>query len=66
MATIDQPQQINRFHLIQIKHALRLEIRGMKHSRGSALAMAKKCGYTTSNDRRQALEDVCNLLSSTE
>lgn len=33
---------IKMFHLLQLKHALRLEIIGLKHSQGSAYAYIKK------------------------
>lgn len=41
--TLDRPEQIHMFHLLQIKHAMRLEQLGMTHSSGrSAHALAKK------------------------
>lgn len=40
--TIDTPQEIELFHLSSQKTALKLEMLGMKHSRGSVYAHLKR------------------------
>ena len=42
MYTIIEPQEFELYALLQIKSALKLEVAGMKHSRGSAYAKVKK------------------------
>lgn len=38
---LDQPWQLEMFHLLQIKYALRIEVNtGMRHSKGSVLNQA--------------------------
>lgn len=39
---LDTPEGIARFHLLQMKFGLKLEIAGMKHSRGSVYALVKR------------------------
>jgi hypothetical protein len=34
--------QIQGFRLVSLKHALRLEIKGLRHSRGSVYALVKR------------------------
>lgn len=60
--TLDRPEQVHMFHLLQIKHAMRLEQLGMKHSSGkSAHALAKKIlGLKGSNDKVYA--EFCKYL----
>ena len=41
MTILDQPWQLELFHLLQMKYALRIEVQtGMRHSRGSVLKLA--------------------------
>lgn len=42
MTTIDTPQGIELFHLASQKAALKLEMLGLKHSRGSVSAHLKR------------------------
>jgi hypothetical protein len=44
----DTPESIKKFQLAAIAKAIQLEILGLKRSRGSASAMARKMGYTGS------------------
>lgn len=47
MTILDTPDQIARYRLATLRAALRLEILGMKRSRGpSAYAVLKKEGFT--------------------
>jgi hypothetical protein len=50
---IDTPEGIEQFRLLQIKYAMRLELRGMTHSRlGSVIAKVKKqYGYKGSKEK---------------
>lgn len=54
----------NRFHLLQLKHALRFEIAhpGEKIGRGSLVKTAQKCGYSTKTDKQGVLDDILALM----
>jgi len=53
--------------LIQWKHALRLEIAGMKHSRGSVSAHVKRTfGIRRNAPIRHALDVVLSILDQVE
>jgi hypothetical protein len=63
MTTLDTPDQIARFRLATLRAALRLEIAGMKRSRGpSAYAILKKEGFT--GTRADILEQINKLLEN--
>ena len=57
---IDTPEGIAMFQLLQLRSALKLEIRtGMKLSnRGSVLATAQRRGLTTKRTKRGAYADI--------
>jgi hypothetical protein len=63
---LDKPEQIAMFHLLQIKHALRLEIRtGMKFSnKGSLITLANRCGYSTKRTKAGVLADIEALIGN--
>ena len=57
MTILDTPDQIARYRLATLRAALRLEIAGMKRSRGpSAYAILKKEGFT--GTRADILEQI--------
>lgn len=43
---------IQVFHLLQLKHAMRLEMKGMRHSRGSVFAYVKRTFNLKGNKQR--------------
>lgn len=61
MTILDTPDQIARFRLLTLRAALRLEIAGMKRSRGpSAYAILKKEGFA--GTRAAVLAELNNIL----
>ena len=61
MTVLDTPDQIARFRLATLRAALKLEIAGMKRSRGpSAYAILKTEGFT--GTRAGILEQLNKLL----
>lgn len=61
MTILDTPDQIARYRLATLRAALRLEIAGMKRSRGpSAYAILKKEGFT--GTRADILEQINKQL----
>lgn len=61
---IDQPEQIQMFHLLQCRAALGLEIKsGMKFSnKGSILALCQRLGYGTSRTKKGMYEELNALI----
>lgn len=66
MTTIDTPEGIRMFGLLQVAHLLALEINtGMKYSNAwSPLAIAQKRGLTHKRTKRGALKDVIAVISA--
>lgn len=63
MTILDTPDQIARYRLATLRAALRLEILGMKRSRGpSAYAILKKEGFT--GTRADILEQINKILGA--
>ena len=63
MTILDTPDQIARYRLATLRAALRLEIAGMKRSRGpSAYAILKKEGFT--GTRADILEQLNKHLEN--
>jgi hypothetical protein len=63
MTILDTPDQIARYRLATLRAALRLEIAGMKRSRGpSAYAILKKEGFT--GTRADILEQINKQLEN--
>ena len=59
MTVIVGPEQTNNASILALRSALRMEVRGMKLSRGrSALAIAKSRGLTTATTKVKALADL--------
>lgn len=58
------PVQMHMFHMLQIKHAMRLEQLGMKHSSGkSAHALAKRILGIKGN-KQKVYEEFCKYVES--
>jgi hypothetical protein len=63
MTILDTPDQIARYRLATLRAALKLEIAGMKRSRGpSAYAILKKEGFT--GTRADILEQINKQLEN--
>ena len=63
MTALTTPDQIARYRLATLRAALRLEIAGMKRSRGpSAYAILKKEGFT--GTRADILEQINKQLEN--
>jgi hypothetical protein len=57
MQVIDTPEGINMFRMLAIKHGLKLELLGMRHSKGLVFAAAKQMtGKKTRKDCLTAIE----------
>jgi anion-transporting ArsA/GET3 family ATPase len=64
---IDTPEGIERFRLLQLKYALKVEIdTGMRHSRGSILVLINERYEQKFTRKAQALEFVERLLGERE
>ena len=63
MTALTTPEQIERYRLATLRAALKLEILGMKRSRGpSAYAILKKEGFT--GTRADILEQINKQLEN--
>ena len=58
---IDTPEGIAAYRMLALRSALKLEILGMKHSRGSAYATIKR-EFNLRGNRQKVLEQYENLL----
>lgn len=56
--TIEGADNITKFHQLQLKYALMLEIRGLRHSRGSVYSHIKK-SYGLRGSRTSVLQQFC-------
>jgi len=54
---IDTPEGIKWYHLLQLKYALKLEVLGMKHSKGSVYAHVKKT-FGFKGNKRKVLDQL--------
>ena len=52
---------IAMFRLIQLKHALHLEVKGLKHSRGSVYALVKR-EFGLRGNKRSVYTQFCELV----
>lgn len=50
------------FHLLQLKYALKLEIVGLKHSRGSVYAYVKK-HFGFKGNKQKVLDQLISMIS---
>lgn len=56
--TIEGAGNVTKFHQLQLKYALMLEIRGLRHSRGSVYSHIKK-SYGLRGSRTSVLQQFC-------
>lgn len=57
----DTPQGIKVWHMLAQKGALSLELKGLKHSRGSVYAHIKKV-YGLRGNRQSVYDQFCELI----
>lgn len=54
-------ESMEMFRLLQMKYALKLEMKGLKHSRGSVYALVKKqLGFK--GNKQKVYDQLCNLI----
>jgi hypothetical protein len=58
---IDTPEGIQAFHMLAQYHALKLEIKGLKHSRGSVYAHIKRV-YGLKGNKQRVLDQFEQML----
>jgi hypothetical protein len=63
--TIDTPEGIELFHMKAQAYALRLEMIGLKHSRGSVYAHIKRT-YGLRGSKQKVLDQLADLIEETE
>ena len=54
---------IEMFRLLQMKSALALEIKGLKHSRGSVYALVKK-EFNLKGNKQKVFDQLCNIIKT--
>ena len=54
---------IEMFRLLQMKSALALEIKGLKHSRGSVYALVKK-EFNLKGNKQKVYDQLCNIIKT--
>jgi hypothetical protein len=54
---------IEMFRLFQMKSALALEIKGLKHSRGSVYALVKK-EFNLKGNKKKVYDQLCNIIKT--
>ena len=59
------PDQIRRYHLLALIGALKLEQKGMRHSKGSALKVAKQRTGPKTNDREKQIAKLREMADET-
>lgn len=59
---IDTPQGVEAFHLLQLKYALKLEIKGLKHRQGSVYAYIKK-RFNLKGNKQRVYDQFCDMHS---
>lgn len=58
---LDTPEGINFFQLARVKAALKLEMIGLKNSRGSVYAYAKRA-YGLKGSKQKVYEQLCAMV----
>lgn len=61
---LDTPEEISFFRLLQMKHALGIEIKvpGMRHSRGSIMNLINREFGTNFRRKQVAYEFICKVV----
>lgn len=61
MTIIDTPEGINAYHILSMVYAIKLESLGMKNSRGSVYALAKR-KYNLKGNRESVMAQLRAML----
>ena len=61
MTIITGKENIEMYNMIRLKYALKLELIGMKHSRGSAYAFIKK-QFNLKGSKQKVYDKLCELI----
>jgi hypothetical protein len=65
MISIDNEKKIQQFRLITLRTALKLELLGMKHSRGSVYALIKK-EFGLKGSKQKVYDQFNEFIESTK
>lgn len=65
MQVLDNPESIQMYRLLTMYQMLKLEIKGMKHSRGSVYALIKK-EFGLKGTKQNVLEQFGKLIGKGE
>ena len=60
---LDTPKQIELYHMMTQRSALELEMKGIKHSRGSVYAYIKRM-YGLRGNKASVLTQFCELIEA--
>lgn len=63
MYTIIEPQEFELYALLRLKSALKLEVAGMKHSKGSVYAKVKK-DFGFKGNKQSVLDQLINHIDN--
>src|ERR1041384_2774836 len=61
MGILEGKEQLEMWDMLRLRVALKLELLGMKHSRGSAYAYIKK-HYGLKGNKQKVYDDLCSLI----
>ena len=61
MTTLTDKDQINLYHMMSQRTALKLELKGLKHSRGSVYAHIKRT-YGLRGNKQSVYTQFCELI----
>ena len=59
--TVEGPDAIERFHHLQLKYALKLEMKGLRHSQGSVYAYVKR-RFGLKGNRQKVYDTFCDKV----
>jgi hypothetical protein len=63
MTIIDTPEGIAFFRLCQMQSAIKLEMKGLRHSRGSVYALAKR-EYNLQGNRQSVVDQLQDMIDA--
>lgn len=61
---LDNPSAISAFHLLSIKFALKMEARGMRHSRGSVAKLVREMIKSKTKNKQALLAEYETWLQT--
>lgn len=63
LIVLDQPEQIMHFHMLAQKHALRMEISGLRFKGGSVCAHIKRTYGITARTKQDVLDEFTSMIN---